>query len=271
MEIPLPWGNAPFEAPVLEARRWSIATVPMPTDGGPELGEVRASLRMSGWPEGPLHRRVDLFVSGMALVPAMQVSGDPEPADTVVGWTVTLALDFRTGRVEGAPVIAMETRASGSEVLAERKLPTFSLAEINATVPRACLDKVKAWEEAMPDYVTVAYARAVRAQWDDIELRGGPVAERPADDVRLGPGERLLVLRALNADPDRIARLERRNAELVEALEGLVGNIGPFMANYADEADDEGAASLPVGDGQYISMYTFGDLRRAIALLPKDD
>jgi hypothetical protein len=90
-------------------------------------------------------------------------------------------------------------------------------------------------------------------------------------EVTITAEERLLVLKALGADPEAIQALERRNAELTEALDGLVGNMACVMDGYAHEPDDAGAASLPVGEGQYMTIYTFGDLRRAIALLPSDE
>jgi hypothetical protein len=131
----------------------------------------------------------------------------------------------------------------------------------------------RGWEEAMPGYVPigVANARNLRDQTWPSSVRTEDAAGGGAGSFHLGAGERLLVLKALGADPDTVARLERRNAELVEALEGLVGNIATVMDAYKDEPDDAGAASLPVGEGQHLTMYTFGDIRRAIALLPKDD
>ena len=125
--------------------------------------------------------------------------------------------------------------------------------------------------------LSVAVVTRVRAHRAAIEATGARVVPLEAERSSLNPmaagyaaGQLAAILKALKADPGRIATLERRNAELLGALEALVGNIAPMMDAYKDEADDTGAASVPVGEGQYVTMYTFGDLRRAIALLTKD-
>lgn len=90
-------------------------------------------------------------------------------------------------------------------------------------------------------------------------------------DTTLTGAERLLVLKALGADPDRVSALEAKVAELTSALEGVVGQVALFIEGHADEPDDACALSAQIQDGQCLFLASFGDLRRAVALLPADD
>ncbi len=90
-------------------------------------------------------------------------------------------------------------------------------------------------------------------------------------DTVLTQAERLLVMKALGGDPDRISALEAKVAELTAALRGVVGEVSVFIDAHADEPDEACALSVQTGEGQGIFLASFGDLRRAVALLPPDD
>ena len=258
--IRLPWGEVATRGPVVEGREWSWTTEPFGLNPYNLGDEVRVVLKASGWRDGPLFPRVDLVVTGMAMV---------RETGLVHRWSVRLAYDASNGASIGddSLVVSVDDGEPRTGPVAGDSFATVASLRVN--VGFDVTRKADAWDMASPGYVQVFHARAKAVLEDDLRRRG--VMPEADDEGRLGPGERLLLLKALKADPGRIATLERRNAELLGALEALVGNIAPMMNAYKDEADDTGAASLPVGEGQYVTMYTFGDLRRAIALLPKDD